>query len=72
MEKITTAGARQGVTLAFVWNRNPDKLRGSVPEELILYDLSDFKERFTARWDMCNTITHKIQICLNFHYLQSA
>ncbi|XP_067088390.1 aspartate dehydrogenase domain-containing protein [Osmerus mordax] len=45
VEKITTAGARLGVTLAFVWNRNPDKLRGSVPEELILYDLSDFKDR---------------------------
>ncbi|KAM6962511.1 aspartate dehydrogenase domain-containing protein [Aplochiton taeniatus] len=45
VERIQTEGSESGLTLAFVWNRNPDKLRRSVPEKLILGDLRDFRER---------------------------
>ncbi|XP_067333223.1 aspartate dehydrogenase domain-containing protein isoform X2 [Channa argus] len=45
VEKICTDGAARGFTLAFVWNRNPAKLKGLVPDELILTDLSAFAER---------------------------
>lgn len=45
MERILKDGASVGLTLAFVWNRNPDKLKGSVPDELILTDLSSFASR---------------------------
>lgn len=45
MKSILTDGAAVGLTLAFVWNRNPDKLKGSVPDELILTDLSSFASR---------------------------
>ncbi|KAF3700344.1 putative L-aspartate dehydrogenase [Channa argus] len=45
VERIRTDGAARGFTLAFVWNRNPAKLKGLVPDELILTDLSAFAER---------------------------
>lgn len=45
VKRILKEGESLGLTLAFVWNRNPDKLRGSLPEELILHDLSGFKDR---------------------------
>ncbi|XP_073697628.1 aspartate dehydrogenase domain-containing protein isoform X2 [Garra rufa] len=42
VEKIQKEGPEAGLQLAFVWNRNADKLRDSLPKELILHDLSDF------------------------------
>lgn len=49
MERILEDGAAVGLTLAFVWNRNADKLKGSVPDELILRDLSSFATRCCAQ-----------------------
>lgn len=46
MDRILKDGAAHGLTLAFVWNRNSDKLKGLVPEELILGDLSSFANRW--------------------------
>ncbi|XP_029109851.1 aspartate dehydrogenase domain-containing protein [Scleropages formosus] len=43
--RILAEGHEAGLRLAFVWNRSPERLRGSVPEELILEQLSDFPER---------------------------
>lgn len=45
MDRILEDGAAAGLTLGFVWNRNTDKLKGSVPEEFILTDLSAFASR---------------------------
>ncbi|KAK2833628.1 hypothetical protein Q5P01_017517 [Channa striata] len=45
VERIRTDGPAHGLTLAFVWNRNSDKLKGLVPDELILSDLSASAER---------------------------
>uniref|UniRef100_A0A672YIG5 Aspartate dehydrogenase domain-containing protein n=1 Tax=Sphaeramia orbicularis TaxID=375764 RepID=A0A672YIG5_9TELE len=45
VERILKDGAAHGLSLAFVWNRNTDKLKGLVPDELILGDLSSFAER---------------------------
>ncbi|KAM4634612.1 aspartate dehydrogenase domain-containing protein [Polymixia lowei] len=45
VERILKEGAGLGLTLVFVWNRNSDKLKGSVPDELILGDLSAFRNR---------------------------
>lgn len=45
VQRILTDGAALGLTLAFVWNRNSDKLKGLVPDELILADLTCFAER---------------------------
>ncbi|KAM8723992.1 aspartate dehydrogenase domain-containing protein isoform 1-T1 [Acanthopagrus schlegelii] len=45
VDRILKDGAALGLTLAFVWNRNTDKLKGLVPEELILGDLSSFANR---------------------------
>ncbi|CAB1419953.1 unnamed protein product [Pleuronectes platessa] len=45
VERILKDGAAVGLTLAFVWNRNSDKLKGLVPDELILGDLSCFADR---------------------------
>ena len=33
--------------VVFVWNRNEDKMRGVVPEELILRDLHKCASRYT-------------------------
>ncbi|XP_029015593.1 aspartate dehydrogenase domain-containing protein [Betta splendens] len=45
VQRILKDGAALGLTLAFVWNRNSDKLQGVVPEGLILGDLAAFAER---------------------------
>lgn len=45
VQRILNDGYDLGLTLAFVWNRNSDKLQGIIPEEVILCDLSAFAER---------------------------
>ncbi|XP_030649338.1 aspartate dehydrogenase domain-containing protein [Chanos chanos] len=45
VERIQREGQKVGLGLAFVWNRNAEKLRGSIPEELILNNLADFTQR---------------------------
>ena len=47
VERIIKDGAGLGLTLAFAWNRNPHKLKGLVPDHLILEDLSAFKTRYS-------------------------
>ena len=47
VERIIKDGAGLGLILAFVWNRNPHKLKGLVPDHLILEDLSAFKTRYS-------------------------
>ncbi|BFZ18548.1 hypothetical protein BsWGS_21587 [Bradybaena similaris] len=42
---VSEIGKREDLQLAFVWNRSLDSLAGKVPEELILRDLHDFKDR---------------------------
>ena len=41
--------------VAFVWNRTDDKMKGVVPDQLILQDLSDFSSRY--RTHMANTLS---------------
>ncbi len=66
VEKIQKEGPEAGLQLAFVWNRNADKLRDSLPKELILHDLSDFTRRYIC---ICIHIfyvcMHMLSICLN-------
>ncbi|XP_077411978.1 aspartate dehydrogenase domain-containing protein [Vanacampus margaritifer] len=45
VERIIKDGAPVGLTLAFVWNRNPEKLKGLVPYDLVLTNLSSFTDR---------------------------
>ncbi|KAJ8402503.1 hypothetical protein AAFF_G00365860 [Aldrovandia affinis] len=45
VERIQEEGAEVGLCLAFVWNRNTERLRNSVPEKVILEQLSEFMER---------------------------
>ncbi|XP_036797799.1 putative L-aspartate dehydrogenase isoform X1 [Oncorhynchus mykiss] len=45
VDRLQREGAQVGLTLVFVWNRNTDKLRESVAEELILHNLPDFTDR---------------------------
>ncbi|XP_061604532.1 aspartate dehydrogenase domain-containing protein [Phyllopteryx taeniolatus] len=45
VERITKDGAPLGLALAFVWNRNTEKLKGLVPDELVLGNLSSFADR---------------------------
>ncbi|CAL1589064.1 unnamed protein product [Knipowitschia caucasica] len=45
VERILSEGPEVGLELAFVWNRNADKLKGEVPPQLILQDLSSFAQR---------------------------
>lgn len=45
MEKLLSEGPGLGLKLAFVWNRNTDKLKGVIPDELILGDLALFADR---------------------------
>ncbi|KAJ8251047.1 hypothetical protein GJAV_G00216650 [Gymnothorax javanicus] len=45
VERIQREGAAVGLCLEFVWNRNTERLSGSVPQELILEQLSQFTER---------------------------
>lgn len=61
VERILTDGAAVGLTLAFVWNRNPDKLKGSVPDELILTDLSSFASRCSKHTPEKNKPTRTTQ-----------
>ncbi|KAM6904836.1 aspartate dehydrogenase domain-containing protein [Xenentodon cancila] len=55
VEKILKEGPGFGLILSFVWNRNSDKLKGSVPAELILEDLSSFADR---RCDVIVEVCH--------------
>ncbi|KAL6102730.1 aspdh [Pungitius sinensis] len=55
VERILKDGDALGLTLAFVWNRNSDKLKGCVPDELILGDLSSFADR---RCDVIVEVCH--------------
>ncbi|CAJ1076874.1 putative L-aspartate dehydrogenase [Xyrichtys novacula] len=55
VDRILRDGSGLGLSLAFVWNRNPDKLRGLVPEDLILTDLSSFSDR---RCDVVVEVCH--------------
>lgn len=48
MEKIQKEGPELGLTLAFVWNRNTEKLKGLVPDEHILHNLAEFPQRYSA------------------------
>ncbi|XP_061701890.1 aspartate dehydrogenase domain-containing protein [Syngnathoides biaculeatus] len=45
VERITKDGASVGLALAFVWNRNPEKLKGLVADDLALGNLSSFGDR---------------------------
>ncbi|XP_057673508.1 aspartate dehydrogenase domain-containing protein [Corythoichthys intestinalis] len=45
VERIIKDGACAGLSLVFVWNRNPEKLKGLVPDELVLINLSSFADR---------------------------
>ncbi|KAM4531580.1 aspartate dehydrogenase domain-containing protein [Odontesthes bonariensis] len=63
--KILKDGPAQGLILAFVWNRNSDKLKGLVPAELILEDLSSFADR---RCDVIVEVCHP-QIVKKFGHL---
>ncbi|XP_056143289.1 aspartate dehydrogenase domain-containing protein [Lampris incognitus] len=70
VERILKEGAGLGLTLAFVWNRNSDKLKGSVPAELILDDLSAFADR---RCDVIVEVCHpKIAKDFGSHFLSQA
>ncbi|KAM8844010.1 aspartate dehydrogenase domain-containing protein isoform 2-T2 [Spinachia spinachia] len=55
VERILKDGDALGLTLAFVWNRNCEKLKGFVPDELILGDLSSFADR---RCDVVVEVCH--------------
>ncbi|XP_029364917.1 aspartate dehydrogenase domain-containing protein [Echeneis naucrates] len=70
VERILQEGAAHGLTLAFVWNRNSDKLKGLVPSELILGDLSSFANR---RCDVIVEVCHP-QIVKEFgiHFLSQS
>nr|XP_056720790.1 aspartate dehydrogenase domain-containing protein [Euleptes europaea] len=45
VQRLRDDGLRHGLELAFVWNRDADKLKGMVPAELRLGKLTDFLER---------------------------
>uniref|UniRef100_A0A4W6BR44 Aspartate dehydrogenase domain-containing protein n=1 Tax=Lates calcarifer TaxID=8187 RepID=A0A4W6BR44_LATCA len=55
VERILNDGAALGLTLAFVWNRNSDKLKGLVPDDLVLGDLLSFEDR---RCDVIVEVCH--------------
>ncbi|XP_074553468.1 aspartate dehydrogenase domain-containing protein [Halichoeres trimaculatus] len=55
--RILKDGAALGLSLAFVWNRNSDKLKGLVPDDLIISDLSTFAER---RCDVIIEVCHPL------------
>ncbi|KAI4873622.1 hypothetical protein NFI96_016686, partial [Prochilodus magdalenae] len=44
VDRIQKEGLAAGLRLAFVWNRNADKLSDSVPKDLILTELSEFTQ----------------------------
>jgi len=70
VERITQDGAGLGLTLAFVWNRNPDKLKGVVPDQLILEDLSAFKARYSHAHVHSLHQKHNIMIIENIEMIQ--
>lgn len=45
VQQLQNEGPQHGLELAFVWNRNANKLKGMVPAELQLGKLTDFLER---------------------------
>ncbi|XP_026885532.1 putative L-aspartate dehydrogenase isoform X1 [Electrophorus electricus] len=45
VDRIQRDGPGVGLSLAFVWNRNTDKLTDSVPDDQILTDLAEFTDR---------------------------
>ncbi|KAG7334798.1 hypothetical protein KOW79_001394 [Hemibagrus wyckioides] len=45
VDRLQKEGPEVGLSLAFVWNRNADKLSGSVPDHLILTELSEFTHK---------------------------
>ncbi|XP_051905096.1 aspartate dehydrogenase domain-containing protein [Hippocampus zosterae] len=45
VERIIKDGGPVGLTLAFVWNRKLEKMKGLVPDELVLGNLSSFADR---------------------------
>ncbi|XP_072298704.1 aspartate dehydrogenase domain-containing protein [Eucyclogobius newberryi] len=55
VEKILSEGPGVGLELAFVWNRNPDKLKDMFSKQFILEDLSSFAER---RCDVIVEVCH--------------
>lgn len=55
VDRLLKDGPGLGLTLGFVWNRNSDKLKGLVPAEVILEDLSSFANR------LCRNFTQKYQ-----------
>ncbi|KAM8824700.1 aspartate dehydrogenase domain-containing protein isoform 1-T1 [Synchiropus picturatus] len=55
VRKILEDGAEVGLALAFVWNRNTQKLRGLVPDQHILEDLASFADR---RCDVIVEVCH--------------
>ncbi|XP_075993111.1 aspartate dehydrogenase domain-containing protein [Genypterus blacodes] len=67
VERILNEGPALGLTLAFVWNRNSEKLKGSVPDDVILVDLNSFADR---RCDVIVEVCHP-QIVKDFglHFL---
>uniref|UniRef100_H3C2H8 Aspartate dehydrogenase domain-containing protein n=1 Tax=Tetraodon nigroviridis TaxID=99883 RepID=H3C2H8_TETNG len=56
VERILKEGADLGLTLAFVWNRDPAKLKGLVPDEFILQDLSILHKQ--VRCDLIVEVCH--------------
>ncbi|XP_053194298.1 aspartate dehydrogenase domain-containing protein [Scomber japonicus] len=70
VERILKDGAPLGLTLAFVWNRNSEKLKGLIPDELILGDLSTFADR---RCDVIVEVCHpKIVKEFGLHFLSQS
>lgn len=53
VDRLLKDGPGLGLTLGFVWNRNSEKLKGLVPAEVILEDLSSFANR------LCRNFTQK-------------
>ncbi|CAF87375.1 unnamed protein product, partial [Tetraodon nigroviridis] len=62
VERILKEGADLGLTLAFVWNRDPAKLKGLVPDEFILQDLSSFTNRCRHTHTHTHTQAHVFSV----------
>lgn len=46
VDRLLNEGLNAGFCLVFVWNRNADKLKDSVPNELVLTTLSEFVHKY--------------------------
>ncbi|XP_060111757.1 aspartate dehydrogenase domain-containing protein [Heteronotia binoei] len=55
VQRLQDDGPQHGLELAFVWNRDANKLKGTVPAELQLGKLTDFLER---RADIIIEVAH--------------